>query len=74
MSRPRAAPAGAAPRPERFHPVRNPLYSLLFFVVVVPAGLLARLVRDPMTRRPQPGATSYWIPADGPVAGRKDAR
>ncbi|GGY75870.1 hypothetical protein [Streptomyces nitrosporeus] len=54
--------------------MRNPLYSLLFFVVVVPAGLLARLVRDPMTRRPQPGATSYWIPADGPVAGRKDAR
>ncbi|MFJ8860310.1 hypothetical protein ACIRD8_17955 [Streptomyces sp. NPDC102451] len=53
--------------------MRHPFLSLLFLLVVVPAGLIARLVKDPMARRPDPRAASYWIPSNSPVTGRKDA-
>ena len=45
------------------------LVTLTFFLVVTPIGLLMRAFgRDPLGRRPDPEATSYWVdvPADGP--------
>ncbi len=39
------------------------ILSLLYFVAVVPIGLVARLVgRDRLGLRRQPSATSYWRP------------
>lgn len=41
----------------------------LYFVVFTPLGLLSRLLgRDPLTRRFDPHADSYWVP----VASRED--
>ena len=34
--------------------------ALLYFLVVVPAGLLVRMARDPLQRRWDPDASSYW--------------
>ncbi|SOD62817.1 hypothetical protein SAMN06297387_107191 [Streptomyces zhaozhouensis] len=45
------------------------LLPVLYVLVVVPVGLVTRLVRDPLRRRPDRAATSYWIttgPAEGP--------
>ncbi|MDH6131758.1 hypothetical protein P3T37_001132 [Kitasatospora sp. MAA4] len=36
---------------------------LLYYLFVVPVGLILRLVRDPLRRRPDPSAESYWITA-----------
>lgn len=42
--------------------IMNPVIMLLLFsVVVVPAGLVMQRVYDPMRRRRQTGAASYWI-------------
>ena len=41
--------------------------SLLFFVVVLPLGLLMRLFgKDPIARKRDPAATSYRIPSAAP--------
>ena len=50
-----------------FHVV-NPLVMLLLFTVtIVPAGLIMRLVgHDPMRRRFEPEATTYWLDRDPP--------
>lgn len=40
------------------------LLPLLYYLVITPAGLLGRLVRDPLSRRPDTHATTYWIPAE----------
>jgi len=38
------------------------LLTLLFFLVVTPMGLIARLVgKDFLSRKLEPGAASYWI-------------
>lgn len=50
------------------------LLTLLFYVIVVPAGLLTRLVKDPMSRRPDPRVGSYWITSTGRSAGERTAR
>lgn len=34
---------------------------LVYFLLVTPAGLVSRVVRDPMRRRLDPSAASYWI-------------
>jgi len=50
------------------------ILTLAFFLVVSPTGLVMRLFgRDPMNRKLDRGASSYWIPVDpdGPT-GRPD--
>jgi hypothetical protein len=54
--------------------IMNPLVlGLLFYGVVTPAGLVMRaLGKDPLRRRFEPGAASYWIerrpPGPSPMA------
>jgi hypothetical protein len=43
----------------------NPIVMLLIFAVAfVPMGLAMRLWRDPLIRRRQPEAASYWVARD----------
>lgn len=46
--------------------VVNPVVmAVLFFLVILPTGLLLRLMgKDPMRRRFDPAATTYWIRRD----------
>lgn len=45
--------------------VSTVLLTLLFFLVVTPTGLFARLVgKDFLSQRLEPGAASYWILRD----------
>lgn len=45
--------------------VVNPVVMfVLFAVLIVPAGLLMRLRYDPLRKRKDPHATSYWIVPD----------
>ncbi|MEV7808305.1 hypothetical protein AB0O28_35685 [Microbispora sp. NPDC088329] len=44
--------------------MRALLLFLFYYLVVTPAGLLARLVRDPLSRRRNPDAATYWIPSE----------
>lgn len=38
------------------------LLSLVFFLAILPTGLILRLVgKDPMERKMDPGASSYWV-------------
>ncbi|MFD7134567.1 hypothetical protein [Streptomyces sp. NPDC059894] len=53
--------------------MRNLLLSIVYYVLVVPAGLLARLVRDPLSRGLDRGAGTYWVTSTGGVTGRKAA-
>ncbi|GGO05652.1 hypothetical protein GCM10010116_11090 [Microbispora rosea subsp. aerata] len=46
--------------------MRALLLFLLYYLVVTPAGLVARLVRDPLARRKDPDAATYWIPSEKP--------
>lgn len=45
--------------------MRNVLLFLLYFLVVTPAGLLARIGRDPLSREWDRSASTYWIPSTG---------
>lgn len=39
------------------------LIAIIFYLVITPAGLLMRLLgRDPMHRKFEPGAKTYWVP------------
>lgn len=50
-----------------FHVVNPVVMLLLFVVAIVPAGLIMRAVgHDPMRRRFDPDAQSYWIRRDVP--------
>ncbi len=41
------------------------LLTLVFFLLITPIGLVMRLAgKDPMHRRPDPDADSYWIEKD----------
>lgn len=41
------------------------LLTLVFFLVVTPIGLLMRLIgHDPMRRKPDDAAATYWIPKE----------
>lgn len=44
--------------------MRTLLLFLFYYLVVTPVGVLSRLVRDPMSRRSDPSATTYWIPSE----------
>ena len=50
------------------HMIVNPLVmGLLFYVTVTPIGLVMRLVgKDPLGRRFDPAAESYWVLRDPP--------
>ncbi|MBI4969550.1 MAG: hypothetical protein HZC25_15645 [Rhodospirillales bacterium] len=54
------------------HRIVSPIVmALLFFAVVTPVGLLMRLFgKDPMQRRFDAKAESYWIPRPPPVEGQ----
>ncbi|MCW2502789.1 MAG: hypothetical protein JWO79_1073 [Actinomycetia bacterium] len=39
--------------------------ALVYYLLVTPIGLVSRLVRDPLRRRKDPRAASYWIRLDG---------
>ncbi|MFD6657730.1 MULTISPECIES: hypothetical protein [unclassified Streptomyces] len=41
------------------------MVTLLYYLVAVPVGLAARLVRDPLSRRRDPRATTYWTSSTG---------
>lgn len=48
------------------------ILTVVFFGVVTPIGLVMRaLGRDPMVRRPDPAAPSYWILRDGAASDRE---
>lgn len=50
-----------------FHVVNPVVMLLLFIVTIVPAGLIMRLVgHDPMRRRFEPDAPTYWLDRDPP--------
>ncbi len=50
-----------------FHVVNPVVMLLLFIVTMIPAGLIMRAVgHDPMRRRFDPAASSYWIERDPP--------
>jgi hypothetical protein len=40
------------------------LVALVYLLLVMPVGLIVRLVRDPLRRRPDPVADSYWTYGD----------
>jgi hypothetical protein len=42
-------------------PLRGLLLLLAYYVVVLPVGITTRLLRDPLRRRLDRRATSYWI-------------
>jgi hypothetical protein len=42
--------------------MRDILLFLLYFLVVTPAGLIARVGRDPLSREWDRAAETYWIP------------
>lgn len=50
------------------HRVTNPLLmGIIFFLVVTPTGILMRLTgRDPLNRRFERSASTYWIPRTPP--------
>jgi hypothetical protein len=41
--------------------VRTVLLFLAYYLVLTPVGLVLRLIRDPLTRRPDRRAASYWM-------------
>jgi hypothetical protein len=50
-----------------FHVVNPVVMLLLFIITIVPAGLIMRLVgHDPMRRRFEPDAETYWLDRDPP--------
>ena len=36
------------------------LLSIVYFLVATPAGLVSRLIHDPLARRPDRRAATYW--------------
>ncbi|WHM40040.1 hypothetical protein [Streptomyces sp. BPTC-684] len=36
------------------------LLAIVYLLVVTPVGLAVRLLRDPLKRRPDPSASTYW--------------
>ncbi|WP_199550896.1 hypothetical protein [Streptomyces sp. N35] len=41
--------------------MRAALLALVYYLVVTPVGLLARVTRDPLTRSWDAEAPSYWV-------------
>ncbi|MFQ5732576.1 MAG: SxtJ family membrane protein [Planctomycetaceae bacterium] len=48
--------------------VSHLLLAIVFYLVFAPFGLVMRAFgRDPMTRKFDPDAESYWVPREGPA-------
>lgn len=45
--------------------MRTVLLFLFYFLVVTPAGLIARIGRDPLSRDWDAAASTYWISSTG---------
>jgi hypothetical protein len=46
--------------------MRNFLLFIVYFLVATPLGLASRLIHDPLSRRRNRRAVTYWtVPADG---------
>ncbi|MCJ0868786.1 MULTISPECIES: hypothetical protein [unclassified Streptomyces] len=43
--------------------MKKPLLFLAYYLIVTPVGAVQRLLRDPMQRRIQRDAESYWTVA-----------
>ncbi|MBB5120587.1 hypothetical protein [Streptomyces eurocidicus] len=43
----------------------KPLLFAVYYLVVTPVGLVSRRLRDPLARRWDPRARTYWIPVAG---------
>ncbi|MCB9894067.1 MAG: hypothetical protein H6839_06455 [Planctomycetes bacterium] len=49
--------------------VSHVLIALVYYVVITPLGLLLRLFgKDPMSRRMDPGASTYWVSLREPAS------
>ena len=47
--------------------------SLVYFLTVVPTGMVMRLLgKDPLRRKLDPSATSYWIERETPVGSMRN--
>ncbi|MGB5832910.1 MAG: SxtJ family membrane protein [Thiohalocapsa sp.] len=46
------------------------LLGAVFYIIVMPIGLVMRLFRDPMARRRDPSAKSYRTPSKQPVTDK----
>jgi hypothetical protein len=47
------------------HKVVNPVIMFaMFAIVIIPGGLLMRIWRDPLMRRPNRSAATYWLAID----------
>lgn len=44
--------------------MHKPLLAAAYYLVVTPIGLVSRLIHDPLSRRWNRGARSYWILTD----------
>ncbi|MFD3484643.1 MULTISPECIES: hypothetical protein [unclassified Streptomyces] len=42
------------------HLAASVLLAAVYLLVITPIGLVARVVRDPLRRRPDRGAPTYW--------------
>lgn len=42
------------------HLAASALLAVVYLLVITPIGLVARVVRDPLRRRLDPAAPSYW--------------
>ncbi|NLU67794.1 hypothetical protein [Streptomyces sp. HNM0574] len=43
--------------------MRTALLAVVYAVVVTPVGLVSRLVRDPLARKWDRNAGTYWVPS-----------
>lgn len=50
--------------------MKNLLLSVFYFLIVVPVALAVRAFHDPLARRLDPGASTYWIYADAQTRQR----
>ncbi|WP_155070816.1 hypothetical protein [Streptomyces taklimakanensis] len=48
--------------------MRTVLLAIVYYLVVTPVGLLARVVRDPLARGWDRGARTYWVTPTPPAA------
>jgi len=47
--------------------------ALVYLLTVLPVGLCFRMLgKDPLGRKPDPNAKSYWIAREQPVGSMKD--
>ena len=42
--------------------ISHVILAITFYLVITPIGVVMRLFRDPMHRKPDPNMASYWVP------------